>query len=70
MRLVKRYSRLINDFQQRLCNSLTYTQAQRVFGPRADSVAKNWKTVKLPDKTADLLEGMGLRRPARPGSES
>jgi hypothetical protein len=70
LRLVKRYSRIINDFQQRLCNSLTYTQAQRVFGPKADPVVKNWKTVKLPNQVADLLAGMGMRRPDWPNSES
>ena len=62
MRLIRRYSRLINDFQKRLCNSLSYDQARRIFGERANPVTKNWKTVKLSKKMADLLAGMGLRR--------
>jgi hypothetical protein len=68
MRLVKRYSGLINDFQQRLCNSLSYMQARRVFGEKANPIAQNWKKVRLPEQTADLLAGMGLRR--RGGSTS
>jgi hypothetical protein len=63
MNLVKRYNRLINDFQKKLCNSLTYTQAQRIFGPQANPVSQNWKRVRLPDEVADLLAGMGLRPP-------
>jgi hypothetical protein len=70
MRLVRRYSRLINDFQCRLCRSLSYAQARRIFGERANPVTKNWKTVKLPKKVVDLLDGMGLRRPSRSDSAS